>query len=104
MAAGCGANRGGGALAGAPARGGEPLDVDGLRIVDLTHPFNAKTLYWPTSPRSFELERLAFGATPGGYFYAANAFCTPEHGGTHLDAPIHFHEGGRSADQIPLSS
>ena len=27
---------------------------------------------------------------------------TPEHGGTHLDAPIHFGEGKQTADQIPL--
>jgi kynurenine formamidase len=33
---------------------------------------------------------------------AANSFCEPEHGGTHLDAPVHFSERGRTADQIPL--
>ncbi len=29
---------------------------------------------------------------------------SPTHGGTHLDAPIHFAEGRRTADQVPLSS
>ncbi|MGH7726874.1 MAG: cyclase family protein [Candidatus Eiseniibacteriota bacterium] len=78
------------------------LDLAAWEPIDLTHPFNAKTLYWPTSPTTFELKQLSFGKSPGGWFYAANAICAPEHGGTHLDAPIHFHEGGQTADQVPL--
>jgi hypothetical protein len=62
-------------------------DLDGRRIVDLTHPFGPATLYWPTSPSKFRLDSLASGKTEGGYFYAANSLSTPEHGGTHLDAP-----------------
>ncbi len=72
------------------------------RLVDLTHPFNQDTVYWPTAPFSFRLESLSRGVTEGGYFYSANSFCTPEHGGTHLDAPIHFGEGRLSTDRIPL--
>ncbi|HEV8267661.1 MAG TPA: cyclase family protein [Thermoanaerobaculia bacterium] len=79
------------------------FDLSKARIVDLTHSFDGKTLYWPTSPSSFELKRLAYGPTPAGFFYAANAFSAPEHGGTHLDAPIHFAEGKNTADEIPLS-
>ena len=86
----------------ASAIAGPPVDLSGSRLVDLTHPFDEKTIYWPTSPSSFQLNRLAFGKTEGGYFYASNAFCTPEHGGTHLDAPIHFAEGRRTMDQIPV--
>jgi kynurenine formamidase len=71
-------------------------------MVDLSHAYSAETLYWPTSPSGFKLERLASGPTPGGWFYSSYAFSSPEHGGTHLDAPIHFAEGGRTADQIPL--
>ncbi|MDQ3697952.1 MAG: cyclase family protein [Gemmatimonadota bacterium] len=80
----------------------QSLDLEAYRLVDLTHALNERTLYWPTSPSKFELERLAYGVTDGGFFYAANAFSAPEHGGTHLDAPIHFFEGRRTADQIPL--
>ena len=72
------------------------------RIVDLSHAFGPRTLYWPTSPTKFTLEKLASGQTPGGYFYSANSLCTPEHGGTHLDAPIHFSERGRTVADIPL--
>ena len=80
----------------------QPIDLSTQRLVDLTHPLNARTIYWPTSPSTFRLERLAYGPTEGGYFYSANAFCSPEHGGTHLDAPIHFAEGRMTAEQIPL--
>lgn len=79
-----------------------PIDLRHAELVDLTWPFDEQTLYWPTSPSAFELKQLAFGPTPGGWFYASNSICTPEHGGTHLDAPIHFGEGKRTADQIPL--
>lgn len=79
-----------------------PIDLAGTRVVDLTHSFDEKTLYWPTAPSAFRLDRLSYGKTEAGFFYAANAFCTPEHGGTHLDAPIHFAEGKRTADQIPV--
>ncbi|MFN2563618.1 MAG: cyclase family protein [Gemmatimonadaceae bacterium] len=78
------------------------VDLTRFRLVDLTHAFGTRTLYWPTSPGGFRLEQLAFGQTPGGYFYAAYSFSTPEHGGTHLDAPIHFAERGLTADRVPL--
>lgn len=78
------------------------VDLAHARIVDLTWPFDAQTLYWPTSPSAFELKRISNGPTAAGYFYSANTFCAPEHGGTHLDAPIHFSEKGRTSDQVPL--
>ncbi|MGH9458082.1 MAG: cyclase family protein [Thermoanaerobaculia bacterium] len=79
-----------------------PVDLRTAELIDLTWAFDERTLYWPTSPSGFEIEQLAYGETPGGYFYSANALCTPEHGGTHLDAPIHFAFGGATADAIPL--
>ncbi|MBI4545401.1 MAG: cyclase family protein [Gemmatimonadetes bacterium] len=78
------------------------LDLSAYELVDLTHSFNAWTIYWPTSPSTFQLQRLAYGPTPAGFFYAANAISAPEHGGTHLDAPIHFAEGRWTTEQIPL--
>jgi len=79
------------------------IDLEHTKIIDLTHSFDEHTLYWPNSPGGFELKRLAYGPTPGGYFYSSFAFCAPEHGGTHLDAPIHFSATGKTIDQIPLS-
>lgn len=80
---------------------GPSLDLANARVVDLSHTYGQDTLYWPTSPSAFELEELAHGVTPGGWFYSANLLCTPEHGGTHLDAPIHFHDDVWTSDQIP---
>ena len=81
---------------------GQAIDLATSVIVDLTHAYNEKTVYWPTEKATFKLETRAFGRTAGGYFYAAFAFCMPEHGGTHLDAPLHFAEGRESTDRVPL--
>ena len=79
-----------------------PLDLSHAEVVDLTYAFDEHTLYWPNSPSGFELKRLSYGPAPGGYFYSSNAFCAPEHGGTHVDAPIHFSEHGRTLEAIPV--
>ncbi len=71
------------------------------RLVDLTHPFNAETIYWPTE-KGFQFQQGTNGLSAKGYYYAANRFTTAEHGGTHLDAPRHFSAEGMTADQIPL--
>lgn len=69
--------------------------------VDLTWTFGDSTLYWPTAP-GFELVVEADGVNDAGWWYAANSFRAAEHGGTHLDAPVHFAEGRRTAAEIPL--
>jgi kynurenine formamidase len=71
------------------------------RIVDLTHAFDAATIYWPTE-EGFVFERGSAGTTDGGYYYEAHRFRTAEHGGTHVDAPIHFFAERWTIDQIPL--
>ena len=76
-----------------------PLVTD--RIVDLTHSFDSDTIYWPTES-GFKLIRGPAGVTDKGYYYAANRFVSAEHGGTHIDAPIHFFKEGKTVDQIPL--
>jgi kynurenine formamidase len=78
------------------------IDLSKQSMIDLSHAYGPSTVFWPTSPIHFELKKLNFGKTEAGYFYAANTFCMPEHGGTHLDAPLHFSETGRPADQVPL--
>ena len=84
------------------AQSTQALELDNYRMVDLTHAYNAATIYWPTSPSRFNKQTLAEGVTPGGWYYSAYAVCTPEHGGTHLDAPVHFDEAGASTDELPL--
>jgi kynurenine formamidase len=80
----------------------QAFDPTRVRLVDLTHPFNVNSIYWPTTPSGFGYAQLANGRTEGGWYYAAGAFQAPEHGGTHLDAPVHFKENGATVDQIPL--
>jgi kynurenine formamidase len=80
----------------------QPLDLHDHRLVDLTHSYNAHTVFWPAPPTHFVLERLHFGDTPAGFFYSANRFCLPEHGGTHLDAPIHFARDRETMESVPL--
>src|SRR6266566_6626690 len=70
--------------------------------VDLTYPFDSTTIYWPTA-KPFRLEVVSAQRTPAGYYYAANNFAAAEHGGTHLDSPVHFAEGKHTTDQLPLA-
>jgi kynurenine formamidase len=79
--------------------GGELLPK--VKLIDLTHPFDEQTIYWPTES-GFVLERGNNGVTEKGYYYAANRFCAAEHGGTHVDAPIHFFDQRHTVDQIEL--
>ena len=69
--------------------------------IDLSHDYSDQTVFWPTA-EPFKLENVSDGMTELGYYYAANNFSTSEHGGTHLDAPVHFAKGHPPVDQIPL--
>jgi len=71
------------------------------RWIDLSHDFSSETIYWPTA-EPFKLDTVSAQRTPAGFYYAANNFRAAEHGGTHLDAPIHFAEGRKTVDQLPL--
>ena len=90
-----------GSAGGTQPRAAAAVQVPEGRLVDLSHPFDERTIYWPTAA-TFKLEKVAEGETEQGYFYAANNFSAAEHGGTHLDAPVHFARGGDKADEIPL--
>jgi kynurenine formamidase len=69
--------------------------------VDLTHDLAEDSVFWPTAD-GFRHRTASYGPTPGGWFYSSYDIQLSEHGGTHLDAPIHFAEGRQTADQIPL--
>ncbi len=82
-----------------PAPQAEPFPNG--KLVDLTYAFDEETVFWPTA-EGFKLNIDARGMTEAGFYYEANSFFTAEHGGTHLDAPVHFSEGKHAADEIPL--
>ena len=75
--------------------------LPGGRVIDLSHAFDANTVYWPTA-EGFKLDTDFEGMTDKGYFYSAYRYSAAEHGGTHLDSPIHFAKGRHTVDQIPL--
>ncbi|MEP7274581.1 MAG: cyclase family protein [Acidobacteriota bacterium] len=76
--------------------------TDESKVIDMTHSFDEQTIYWPTA-QPFHWEKEAWGQSAGGYWYSAGRYSASEHGGTHLDSPIHFGEGKSTIDQIPLS-
>jgi len=69
--------------------------------IDLTYSFSEETLYWPTADK-FKFDTVFAGETTAGFYYEAFNFCAAEHGGTHLDAPVHFAKGKWATDEIPL--
>ena len=71
-------------------------------IVDLSYAFDSKTVYWPTA-EAFHLEKDFEGVTDKGFYYSAYKYSAAEHGGTHLDAPVHFAKGRLGVDEIPLA-
>jgi kynurenine formamidase len=70
-------------------------------IVDLSYQFDASSVYWPTA-ETFRLEKDFEGTTEQGYYYSAYRYSAAEHGGTHIDSPVHFAKGRNTVDQIPL--
>jgi kynurenine formamidase len=78
-------------------------DLAQSRLIDLTHSFGEATIVWPTE-QDFRLVLQQAGETTGGYYYASNRLEMAEHGGTHIDAPIHFSRGGQTLDQIPIEN
>lgn len=78
-----------------------PRSIETARWIDLTHAYDAETVFWPTG-KPFEHLETAWGVTGQGYFYSSFDLYTSEHAGTHIDAPIHFSAGKRTVDEIPL--
>jgi len=79
----------------------EPPRIEDYTLIDLSYTFGDTTLYWPTDQPFFH-HQVAWGITEGGYWYSSFQYGGSEHGGTHLDAPIHFAEGKPSVDQFAL--
>ena len=78
------------------------MSFSGKKIIDLSHAYSNETIYWVTA-KEFKLETVFKGQTEKGFYYSANNFSSAEHGGTHIDAPIHFAKSGQSVDDIPIT-
>lgn len=77
-------------------------DSERFRLVDLTHPLDEETPYWPTAPHGFRRQTLHEGETEDGFYFYLGRFATPEHIGTHMDAPAHFSADGAMLGQVPV--
>ncbi|HKP70434.1 MAG TPA: cyclase family protein [Pyrinomonadaceae bacterium] len=69
--------------------------------IDLSHDFSEETPYWVTA-EPFKRTTVAEGVTPGGFYYSAYNYSAAEHGGTHMDSPVHFAQGKKTVDQVGL--
>jgi kynurenine formamidase len=71
------------------------------RIVDLSYPLNAQSLYWPGERYTpFHIETIATLEKDG---VLSKKVTFPEHIGTHLDAPNHFESGAIDVSRIPAA-
>lgn len=76
--------------------------IDEKKLIDMTYPFAADTLHWPTA-KPFHLEKVHEGRTAQGFWYSSYNYGGSEHVGTHIDAPFHFAEGKWTTERIPLA-
>jgi arylformamidase len=69
------------------------------RYVDITRRVDSTMICWPghVPPEAEWRKRIERGDYCNASFWRLSA-----HTGTHADAPLHFVEGGRSIDQVPL--
>jgi|GEM_PF-155269 len=78
------------------------LTAGRLEIVDLSWPLIADSAFWPGEGyEPFKLREIATLEKNGVH---SKAFSSPEHLGTHLDAPNHFEAGRPSVDRLPSES
>jgi kynurenine formamidase len=68
------------------------------RLVDLTQPLGPSTVLWPGST---PFDAIVDAEHPRDRSYYRTLRLS-EHSGTHLDAPVHFAEHGRSTDELGL--
>ncbi len=69
-------------------------------IIDMTYPLNPKNAYWPAPSYSpFKYETIATVNDDGVF---SGSYSTPEHLGTHIDAPNHFENNQPSVDKLKL--
>ncbi|KAG7173941.1 isatin hydrolase-like [Homarus americanus] len=70
-------------------------------LLELSYTYNIDA---PTSPKlkPFTSTILNKSLNELGFWVELNEFCTSEHSGTHVDAPVHFSKDSWTLDAIPL--
>ena len=75
------------------------IDLSSAEPVDLSQEMFTSEVY-PGDPKP---EKQTVKSMPAGDLYNLTYLTQCAHNGTHLDAPRHFIDGGRTIDQLPLS-
>lgn len=80
-----------------------------MKIIDLTVPLYDGLQSFPTHPKVTVIDHVTHAFSAPRYVepckgYASKLVIISDHGGTHLDAPFHFFEDGKTIDQVPLES
>jgi arylformamidase len=73
--------------------------VDLARALDISVPIRPGMLHWGRRPEVEIVESRADGAVSNVSRWRIGA-----HTGTHIDAPAHFVDGGKTVDQIDLAA
>lgn len=68
-------------------------------LIDITVPFRTDLPLWPGDPKP---EMSLMKSIEGGYRCNVTRVETGMHFGTHLDAPCHFIEGGKTVEKLDL--
>ena len=68
------------------------------RLIDLSFPLEHGQLNFPSDPKI----SVIVHNTVSTIGYNITQFSMGTHHGTHLDAPFHFFDDGKTVDQIPL--
>jgi len=71
-----------------------------MELIDLTHTFNKSMPVYPGDPEP-KLEQITTLAKDG---YTDSLITSVMHVGTHMDAPLHMIEDGKTMDQMPIST
>ncbi|KAI8480403.1 hypothetical protein Bbelb_418610 [Branchiostoma belcheri] len=77
-----------------------PRPGQGQQVIDMTYTLDDTTLYRP-GRKPFRLADV-FRNYTGEYYYEGSVIETTEHGGTHMDAPVHFSKNKWKNDDIPV--
>ncbi len=70
-----------------------------MKLYDISQEVFSCAVY-PGDPKP---EKQTLSATEDGELYNLTAFYMCAHNGTHIDAPFHFLDGGKTVDQMDLS-
>lgn len=76
------------------------LSKDKISVVDLSYVLNSKTPDFFGDHDIYHFDHKTLVKDDG---YSTGTFQTPEHFGTHVDAPVHFAKGAQTVDQISIN-